>query len=146
MEPEHACAIISGPDRRLLLQLRPAHARHAPLQLVCFGGKREAGEDAAACLARELGEELGHVPALDHRRRVELRKGPRFIALFLAAAWPAGLAPRPEAGFAALWAPWRTLPGLPLSPWHARVLAAAARGEGVVDLLDGDPGWPRLPP
>ena len=33
------------------------------------------------------------------------------------------LAPRPEPGFAALWAPWRALPGLPLSPWHARVLA-----------------------
>jgi 8-oxo-dGTP pyrophosphatase MutT (NUDIX family) len=145
-QPEHACAIIADRRGRLLLQLRPATARHAPGQLVCFGGKREPHEDAGACLARELAEELGMVPELRPGSGVELRKGPRFIALFTAAPWPDGVRPRPEPGFVAVWAPWAALPGLPLSPWHARVLAAAAQGRAQVDLLDADPGWPRLPP
>lgn len=144
MHPEHACAIIADDGGRLLLQLRPATARHAPLQLVCFGGTREAGEDAEACLRRELVEELGALPAL-LAPGPELWKGPRFIARFTQARWPGG-APRCEPGFAPVWAPWAALPGLPLSPWHARVLAAARRGAARIDLLDADPGWPRLRP
>lgn len=144
MQPEHACAIIADAAGRLLLQLRPRAARHAGDQLVCFGGTREAGEEAGDCLRRELREELGRVPVLAGPGP-ELWRGGRFIACFTHARWDAAWTPRCEPGFLPLWAPWRALPGLPLSSWHARVLAAARRGAARVDLLDADPGWPTLP-
>lgn len=132
-EPEYACAIINGPDGRRLLQLRPAHARHAPGQLTCFGGAREATETAEACLRRELLEELGwRAGAL--RPACDLRDGGRFIARFFHCALPLGTPLRTEPGHLALWVATPSLPGLPLSPWHRAVLTAVDHGLGLVEL------------
>jgi 8-oxo-dGTP pyrophosphatase MutT (NUDIX family) len=135
--PEYCCAVIL--DRRgwLLLQLRPAHARHAPDQLCCFGGRREAGEDAAACLARELREELGLTPE-SAVACCDLWKAERLVARFYRVGPQVDRAAlRVEAGSSAVVAPWPSLPGLPLSPWHRLVLDAVARGEQRVVLAVG---------
>ena len=132
MLPEYACAIISDAGGRLLLQLRPPTARHAPGQLTCFGGRREANEDDLQCLRRELGEELAWTPpALTPV--CELWQGRRFIARFFRAPWDGGPLTL-EADHAAVWAPPSALPGLPVSPWHAAVLAAVADGQQQVRL------------
>ena len=132
VEPAYACAVITDSRARLLLQLRPASARHAPGLLTCFGGQRESGENAEACLRRELVEELGWqatalIPCCD------LWKGRRFIARFHQTTFSGG-ALSTEAGHIALWAPWPALPGLPVSPWHRAVLTALAAGNPRVDL------------
>jgi 8-oxo-dGTP pyrophosphatase MutT (NUDIX family) len=135
--PEYCCALLS--DRRgwLLLQLRPPGARHAPDQLCCFGGRREAGEDADACLARELREELGIAPA-SARACCELWTGERLVARFYRVAAPVERAAlRVEAGSLAIFAPWPSLPGLPLSPWHRLVLEAVAGGEARACIASG---------
>lgn len=130
--PEYACAIISDAGDRLLLQLRPPTARHAADQLTCFGGRRETDEDDLQCLRRELHEELAWTPpALTPV--CELRQGRRFIARFFSAFWkgePLAL----EAGDVGVWVPPSALPGLPVSPWHAAVLAAVAAGQQQVRL------------
>lgn len=130
--PEYACAVIEDARGWLLLQLRPSSARLAPDQLTCFGGRREADEDDRDCLVRELSEELGWSPA-QARPCCELWWGERFIARFFRAAWTT---PRTETepGHLALWAPWPALSALPLSPWHAAVLAAVHGGADRVDL------------
>jgi len=130
--PEYACAVIEDEHGRLLLQLRPATARLAPDQLTCFGGRREADEDDRTCLARELAEELGWTPAAAHPC-CELWRGSCFVARFFRARWDRRPL-RTEPGHTALWAPWPALPGLPLSPWHAAVLAAVAAGRAEVNL------------
>ena len=132
-EPDYACAIITAPDGRLLLQVRPVEARHAPGQLTCFGGAREAGESAVACLRRELGEELGWRPAAPVPA-CDLRRGTLFIARFFHCAMAPGTPLRTEPGHVAVWVPPRTLPGLPVSPWHRAVLTAVAQGAAVVEL------------
>jgi 8-oxo-dGTP pyrophosphatase MutT (NUDIX family) len=134
MPPEYACALARDARGWWLLQLRPRHARHAAGLLACFGGRREGDEDAEACLRRELDEELGWRPA-ELAPALDLWEGGRFIARFFAVELRPPLAHLlPERGSAAVLAPTQALPGLPLSPWHARVLAAAARGEPLVDL------------
>ncbi len=166
-EPDYACAIIA--DRRdwLLLELRPPGVRFAAGMLTCFGGRREAGEDALTTLKRELDEELGWTPA-DAGSACDLWQGTWFIARFFRCAWDPADAPavpnhvdvdddapfaRPSARGAAMstsptspqrgaganvavpvWAPWPSLPGLPLSPWHAAVLQAVQAGRDRVDL------------
>jgi 8-oxo-dGTP pyrophosphatase MutT (NUDIX family) len=135
--PEYCCALLR--DRRgwLLLQLRPPGARHAPDQLCCFGGRREHQEDAAACLARELREELGLTPTIAVPC-CALWLGERLVARFYRVdpvVERAGL--RVEAGSLAVFAPWSSLPGLPLSPWHRLVLGAVARGEENVGITAG---------
>jgi 8-oxo-dGTP pyrophosphatase MutT (NUDIX family) len=135
--PEYCCAVLT--DRRgwLLLQLRPPGARHAPDQLCCFGGRCEPCEDAVACLARELREELGITPA-SAVACCELLLGERLVARFYRVA-PAleRAALTVEAGSLALFAPWASLPGLPLSRWHRLVLDAVARGEERVTIAAG---------
>ena len=138
--PEYACAVIEDGVGRLLLQLRPQDARVAADQLTCFGGRREGDEDAITCLVRELGEELdwapqGTTPCCD------LWRGERFIARFFRAHWD-GRPLRTEPGHAAVWVPWPALPALPISPWHAAVLAAVTRGTARVDLAVA----PAVPP
>ncbi len=132
--PEYCCAILSDPRGWLWLQLRPPTARVAADQLTCFGGRREEGEDAEECLHRELDEELGWRPST-LQPRCELWKGPRLIARFFAVSpAPVRAALHVEAGSCALAAPWQALPGLPVSPWHALVLAAVRAGTTRVDL------------
>ena len=132
--PEHACALLTDHRGLLVLQVRPAWSTHAAGQLVCFGGKCEPDETVAACLVRELHEEIGWAPAEVPVVGVDLLQGPRFIARFLPLRLPAEVVIRTEPGFAALRADRRTLPGLPLSPWHRAVIAAWIRGERSVEL------------
>jgi 8-oxo-dGTP pyrophosphatase MutT (NUDIX family) len=134
VEPEYACGLIRDPRGWWLLQLRPRDKPLAPGQLTCFGGRCEPGESAESCLRRELSEELGWCPQR-FAPAVDLREGPRFIARFFAAALdvpPARL--RTELGYAAILAPSKALPGLPVSPWHRLVLAAALAGASTVEL------------
>ena len=125
--PEHACAILVDPRGWLLLQLRPATARHAPDRLGCFGGKREGDEDAVACLKRELQEELGWCPT-DARPIVQLRRADRWIATFFVAGIPDDTRLTIEAGSYAVRVPLAALPGLPVTSWHAAVIAAWRAG------------------
>ena len=134
--PEYVCAVIEDAHGRLLLQLRPADARLAPDQLTCFGGRREPGEDVGTCLRRELTEELAWAPETT-RPCCDLWQGERLIARFLASHWD-GHPLRTEPGHSALWLPWPALPGLPISPWHATVLAAVHGGSSLVRLPTGD--------
>lgn len=135
-EPDYACAIITAPNGRRLLQLRPSDARHAAGQLTCFGGAREPQESAETCLRRELHEELGWTPTTIELA-CDLRRGSQFIARFFHCpmpVMPAAATLTTEPGHQAVWVPAEALPGLPLSPWHRAVLAAVDRGESVVEL------------
>jgi 8-oxo-dGTP pyrophosphatase MutT (NUDIX family) len=123
-EPDYACAVLRNAAGDFVLQLRPASARLAANQLTCFGGRCEAGETAAACLIRELHEELGwNINSLPPPCAF-LRTGPRLIASFYTLFLPAALVVRTEPGFSVIYAPPASLPGLPLSPWHRLVLEA----------------------
>jgi 8-oxo-dGTP pyrophosphatase MutT (NUDIX family) len=134
--PEHACAILTLPDGRLALQLRPAHLRHAANQLTCFGGKREAGEDSPTCLRRELREETGWDPGVIVADGIDLRSPTRWIARFHHVPLHAGVALVPEPGFVVVLAPLPALPGLPLSPWHHTVIDGWLAGLRVVAVTD----------
>jgi 8-oxo-dGTP pyrophosphatase MutT (NUDIX family) len=131
--PDYSCAIITGVDDRLLLQLRPAHARHAPGLLTCFGGRREGHEGPRECLLRELTEELGWAPPVSEPV-CDLERGDLLIARFFRCPMAAGTPLVTEPGHLALWAAWRTLPGLPVSAWHRLVLEAVADGRTSVAL------------
>lgn len=133
-DPDYCCALLEDARGRLLLQLRPLDARHAPGQLTCFGGRRRAREAPLACLMRELDEELGWHPD-DPRPCCDLRTGDHLIARF----WRAPLevdrdALRLEVGHAAILAPWASVPGLPVSPWHRAVLRAVRSGRDRVEV------------
>jgi 8-oxo-dGTP pyrophosphatase MutT (NUDIX family) len=132
--PDYCCALLADPRGWLWLQLRPPDARFAAAQLTCFGGRREPGEAPEGCLRRELDEELGWRPE-EMAPCCELRRGREFIARFYRVTPSApGTALRVEAGSCAIAAPWAALSGLPLSPWHAAVLAAVRRGQPRVVL------------
>lgn len=132
--PAYACALLRDARQRWLLELRPQSARIAGGLLTCFGGRREAGETVHACLVRELTEELGWVPPA-FRPAVELWDGTTHVASFWWGQLPLPLPRwRSEPGVTPILAPTPTLPGLPVSPWHRRVLAAALAGEARVDL------------
>ena len=125
-EPAYACAVIEA-DGRLLLELRAPDARRAAASLTCFGGGREPGETAELALLRELSEELAWRPP-SFSACCDLRGADgRWIARFFRCPFD-GAAIRCEPGVVSLWAPWASLPGLPLSPWHASVLRAVATG------------------
>ncbi len=133
-QPDHACALLTDPHGRLVLQLRPPWLRHAPDQLTCFGGKREAEESAVDCLRRELREETGWAPVQIPPDGVDLIDGPQWIARFFPLRLPAGVSVRTEPGFVVIRADPRTLPGLPVSSWHRLALAAWQGGAVCVDL------------
>lgn len=126
-QPAYACAVIEDAGGRLLLELRAPDARHAGDRLTCFGGGREPGESAEQALVREMREELAWTPPAA-APCCDLRgKDGRWIARFFRCPFD-GAAIRCEPGVVPLWAPWPSLPGLPLSPWHASVLTAVRAG------------------
>lgn len=133
-QPDYACGLISDAGGNLLLQLRPPAARHAANLLTCFGGAREAGESALDCLVRELQEELGWIPPRPETRPVQLFADERWIAAFYPVRLDPGITLTTEPGFCLVRAPLMVLPGLPLSPWHALVIAGWQRGAERVHL------------
>ncbi len=133
-QPEHACALLVDERGWLVLQLRPSWARHAAGLITCYGGKLEAGETVAGCLQRELTEETGWRPALVPDSGVDLRCGARFIACFVPLQLPADIEVRSEPGFIAVRAAQRTLPALPLSPWHQAVIDGWYAGQTLVEV------------
>jgi serine/threonine protein phosphatase PrpC/8-oxo-dGTP pyrophosphatase MutT (NUDIX family) len=134
--PPYCCAILRDPSGELLLEWRPVSAAVAAGKLTCFGGKREAGETAEACLMRELREELDWSPAAAPRRVVDLFVEGRLIAYFYEAAAPRSDEPlRLEAGREAVrLQPAAALRDDRLSEWHAAVLRAWQRGASRADF------------
>lgn len=132
--PKYACCILEDSEGRFLLESRPADARYAPGQLTCFGGRREAAETPEQCLRRELREELGWEPRTIEKN-VELRVAGDLVAWFYHAALEVGLDQLQIASnHRAVLVSRLALPGLPVSPWHAAVLAAWIKGRTVVEL------------
>lgn len=132
MHPAYACAIIEDDQHRLLLELRPATARFAANTLTCFGGAREADEDALACLTRELQEELSwslvHAqPAVD-----AFHQGAWIARFFRCQPDHRPIVTIPH--HHALWIPRSALHAVPLSDWHACALTAYAAGQTRCEL------------
>lgn len=132
--PKYVCAILEDAKGRLLLESRPNDARLAAGKLTCFGGRREADESPEECLRRELREELNWEPqSID--KRVELLVGGDLIAWFYHAMLDLPIDQlRAQPGCAAVLVSRSRLSDVPLSPWHASVLAAWIDGRTLVEL------------
>lgn len=131
--PEYSCAILEDGEGRLLLEERPDSARFAAGKLTCFGGRREAGESPEQCLRRELREELNWEPArVDRCVELWIAGAPKawfFHATLVAPFDLSKIAP----GHRGVFVSKESLPQLPVSPWHAAVLAAWLAGETRVE-------------
>lgn len=134
--PAYCCAILRDAAGRLLLELRPGTARHAPNQFTCFGGLRETGESPEDCIARELREELGIIAGNLRHRLTLLGDGP--VAWFFTPdePLPSGQqAPRCRVrGHQAVWVEPERLATLTLSPWHRAAIDAYLDGKTVAML------------
>jgi len=131
--PEYCCAILEDPEGRLLLEARPESARFAAGKLTCFGGRLEAGESPEQCLRRELREELNWEPARIEKQ-VELWIAGAPKAWFFHAIVDTRFdLSRIAAGHRGVFVSRSELPQLPVSLWHAAVLAAWLAGETRVE-------------
>ena len=131
-KPRYCCAVIEDTQNRLLLQLRPADAVFASGLMTCFGGAREQHESAEACLQREIAEELA-CQIRSSRPQCDLYRDGEWIARFYHCDLDRLPTHAVEPGHIAVWAPWSSLPGLPVSHWHALVLQAIRAGHLRVD-------------
>lgn len=127
-QPHYCCAILTDSRGRFVLERRPLTEPDAPGKLVCFGGGRDEGEEAEACVRRELMEELGFAAAeLEH---VFVLHTPLGDAWFYKGAGPEeGRARAREAGYEAVWVERVFLMSDEVGDWHRVVFAALARGE-----------------
>jgi 8-oxo-dGTP pyrophosphatase MutT (NUDIX family) len=134
--PDYCCAILRVADGRFVCERRPLTADRAPGRLTCFGGHREAGEDALGCLLREVQEETGWRPAPEAcRRAVTLRVGSDLVAWFYIVDEEPPLAElRAEPGFAIELVDLAGIAAPAFSDWHRAVLLAWLRGETEVAL------------
>jgi 8-oxo-dGTP pyrophosphatase MutT (NUDIX family) len=134
VRPDYACVILRQGDGRFLVEKRPPDARHAAGQWTCYGGRREADEEALACARRELREELGWVPERIEPG-VDLYVRGRWIAHFFVAVLDVAIASlRPEADREPVLLDARDLDAVPLSSWHRAVLRAHLAGDSRVEL------------
>ena len=117
-------AVIERGGRILVSQRGPGAGQAGRWEFP--GGKREAGEDDQAALARELREELG----------VDLEVGPLVwtaragpLALrFFRCPWAPGQRPRPLGSVQFRWVRREDLPALPFPPADPGLVSALAEG------------------
>ncbi|KAK7237656.1 peroxisomal N(1)-acetyl-spermine spermidine oxidase [Aureococcus anophagefferens] len=133
-----SCAVVRRADGSFLAEARGPDARAAPDKLTCYGGKREAGESSAACLLRELDEELRWAPAAaPDGPAASLVVNGLLVAHFYAVARDDDADFVLEPGRGQLWAA-RDDPRW--SKWHKVVLDAIVAGEHLAYFDDGDRG------
>jgi 8-oxo-dGTP pyrophosphatase MutT (NUDIX family) len=133
-QPQYACAFLSDARGWWLLQLRPVDHALAAGQLTCFGGRLHAHETAEAGLRRELHEELHWCPR-QLSLVLEMWQGSIWIASFYRGELEVPLQHlTTEPGHVAILAPWPSLPGLPMSPWHDHAFRAFQRADKRLDL------------
>lgn len=131
-EPRYCCVILTDSRGWYVFERRPRDEADAPGMLTCFGGGREAHEDAETCLRREVMEELGFV--LGAIERVFTLRTPRGEAWFYrgcdgATGPEAGEARALEPGFEVVWVDPGSEEMKQVGAWHRAVLDALARGE-----------------
>lgn len=138
------CAAVISRRRRFFLAQRPPGSRQAG-RWEFPGGKREPGETLAACLRRELQEELGVCPAGPLRllTRLTIREPgrPTLRLCFLNARLPAGAEPHPQEGQGAGWftlAQMSHLDWVPADRDFLHWLTARNRRRGRVCAENGD--------
>jgi 8-oxo-dGTP pyrophosphatase MutT (NUDIX family) len=134
MYPPYCCALLRDVCGRFWLEQRQSRSRYAAGCLTCFGGHREPGESALACLCRELHEELGWAPPADAcLPAVTLQVSGRLIAWFYRIQVPPRCR-RLEPGRTLSRVPAAQLDRVAISAWHRPVLTAFLQGERRVDL------------
>lgn len=133
-EPRYCCVILRDSRGRYVLEKRPETEADAPGMLTCFGGGREAQEDAESCVRRELREELGfEVGELE--RVFTLRTPPSPLgreAWFFRAVESGpeeGTVRALEPGFEVVWVEPGSERMKEVGAWHRAVLDGLARGE-----------------
>ncbi|MGH7243174.1 MAG: NUDIX hydrolase [Phycisphaerales bacterium] len=135
-EPRYCCAILVDSRGRYVFERRPQDEADAPGMLTCFGGGREAQEDAESCVRRELREELGF-EAGELERVFTLQTPPSplgceawFYRLAHGATGPEeGTVRALEAGFEVEWVDPASARMNEVGAWHRAVLDGLARGE-----------------
>ena len=133
-----SCAVVRRADGSFLAEARGPDASAAPDKLTCYGGKREAGESSAACLLRELDEELRWAPAAaPGGPAASLVVNGLLVAHFYVVARDDDADFVLEPGRGQLWAA-RDDPRW--SKWHKVVLDAIVAGEHLAYFDDGDRG------
>jgi 8-oxo-dGTP pyrophosphatase MutT (NUDIX family) len=139
-EPPYCCVILQSPNGALLMESRGAKASVAANKLVCFGGKRELGENPNLCIRRECKEEMNFVPK-SMTRSTDLFVDGKLIAYFYIAAAPTpsefdSLVFEETRGNTGVWV--TDIEDAHISPWHKEVLKAWKKGLRRADFSSQD--------